>query len=139
MLNIYFLTLLLSTVMASSLSAECTPLKQAYDTCFNSWFQRYLTPSTSPRTPVLTSEEKLAQNRAKAADYEARCGSLWQEYQACVQRAVEGNGLAELLRESRDEPPLTYPSGSSNGSSSSQASTISLTDSDYSGRGGVSG
>ena len=30
--------------ISRSLSLECTPLKQVYDSCFNSWFEGYLRP-----------------------------------------------------------------------------------------------
>jgi hypothetical protein len=75
---------LLSTIsvssMASSLSPECTPLKTAYDACFNSWFEGYLQPAVS----ALQSADRAAYAKAKADEYERKCGKIWQEYKACV-------------------------------------------------------
>lgn len=46
----------------NSLSEECTPLKQEYDACFNSWFSdKYLKGVTTDH-----------------------CGPLFQKYQECV-------------------------------------------------------
>ncbi|KAG8852496.1 hypothetical protein FRB96_008684 [Tulasnella sp. 330] len=103
--------------MAHSLSPECTPLKLEYDSCFNAWFEGYLQPmaSFSSQGP-LSREEKLAQNRKKAEDYEARCGKIWQSYRACVQKAVKGSGLTKMLQEAREEHPLAMPPGSAAGS-----------------------
>jgi TRIAP1/MDM35 family protein len=67
--------------MAESLSSECTPLKHAYDTCFNAWFEGYLEPTTSQKPQADQSQ------RAKemAAEYEEKCGKLWTGYRECVQ------------------------------------------------------
>ncbi|EJD46003.1 hypothetical protein AURDEDRAFT_63914 [Auricularia subglabra TFB-10046 SS5] len=103
--------------MALSLSSECTPLKQQYDACFNTWFESYLEPVVKADSP----EERAALQRAKAEEYETRCGGLWAEYRDCVQRAVEAKGLTTLLGEAREENPLNAPpappsSGSESGS-----------------------
>lgn len=68
--------------MASSLSADCTPLKLKYDACFNAWFEGYLEPSIYDATTVEQRQERSAQ---KAREYEERCGKVWQSYRACVQ------------------------------------------------------
>ncbi|KAF8605271.1 hypothetical protein BDV93DRAFT_438883 [Ceratobasidium sp. AG-I] len=91
--------------MAESLSPECTPLKHAYDTCFNAWFEGYLDPATSGK-PV-TDPARRAQEMA--AEYEEKCGKLWTGYRECVQRAVKEKGLTDLLQQARDEHPLNNP------------------------------
>lgn len=67
-------------VMASSLSPECTPLKKAYDSCFNAWFEGYLEPAVAAKP-----EERALYSKQKAEEYEAKCGSLWTEYKGCIQ------------------------------------------------------
>ncbi|QRV72822.1 hypothetical protein RhiJN_00836 [Ceratobasidium sp. AG-Ba] len=94
--------------MAESLSSECTPLKHAYDTCFNAWFEGYLEPTTNPNTKA-TPSERAAQ---MAAEYEQKCGKLWTDYRECVQRAVKEKGLTELLEQAREEHPLKQPPSS---------------------------
>ena len=66
--------------MAHSLADECTPLKHAYDSCFNAWFEGYLRPAVN-----LSPEQRAEYSKAKAEEYEQKCGKVWQEYQACVQ------------------------------------------------------
>lgn len=71
--------------MASSLSAQCTPLKHSYDQCFNSWFEGYLQPAidaTSGKAPE--DETRRAYSKQKAAEFQEKCGSIWEEYRACV-------------------------------------------------------
>ncbi|TDL24628.1 hypothetical protein BD410DRAFT_767184 [Rickenella mellea] len=91
--------------MAHSLSPECTPLKQEYDTCFNAWFEGYLQPVVAA-TPELRAE----QTAAKTEEYNQKCGKIWESYRDCVQqRAVKAKGLEDLLGEARKENPLTKP------------------------------
>ncbi|KAJ3511786.1 hypothetical protein NMY22_g15537 [Coprinellus aureogranulatus] len=66
--------------MASSLSPECTPLKQSYDACFNSWFEGYLEPAVN--TPAA---DRAAYSKQKAEEFDQKCGKIWKEYKACVQ------------------------------------------------------
>lgn len=89
--------------MAHSLSPECTPLKLAYDSCFNAWFEGYLQPA--PRG--LHSEERLKRIEQKRKEYDERCGKLWENYRACLQKAVKDSGLTDMLKEARLENPLT--------------------------------
>ncbi|KAH7049472.1 hypothetical protein BKA62DRAFT_739298 [Auriculariales sp. MPI-PUGE-AT-0066] len=77
--------------MASSLTAECTPLKKEYDACFNGWFGVTLSPSI------------------QAEQYEKNCGALWASYRDCVHRAVESKGLMQLLNDARSENHSTSP------------------------------
>ncbi|KDQ18759.1 hypothetical protein BOTBODRAFT_170769 [Botryobasidium botryosum FD-172 SS1] len=91
--------------MAESLSPSCTPLKHAYDACFNAWFEGYL-------EPVVASAPALRERRAreKADEYEARCGALWKNYRECVQKAVAEKGLSSMLEQARKDKPLVEPS-----------------------------
>lgn len=66
--------------MASSLSPECTPLKHTYDACFNSWFQGYLQPTLKPGQ----EDARKEYSKAKAKEFEERCGSVWEQYRKCV-------------------------------------------------------
>ncbi|QRW16310.1 hypothetical protein RhiXN_04311 [Rhizoctonia solani] len=93
--------------MAESLSAECTPLKHAYDTCFNAWFEGYLEPATSSNNKQPSDPSSRA--KKMAAEYEEKCGKLWEGYRECVQRAVKEKGLTELLEQAREEHPLKHP------------------------------
>ncbi|KAL5636647.1 hypothetical protein ACGC1H_000564 [Rhizoctonia solani] len=93
--------------MAESLSPECTPLKHAYDTCFNAWFEGYLEPATSGAANPPT--DPGARAKQMAAEYEEKCGKLWEGYRECVQRAVKDKGLTELLQQAREEHPLKHP------------------------------
>ncbi|KAG8983172.1 hypothetical protein FRB94_007818 [Tulasnella sp. JGI-2019a] len=115
--------------MAHSLTPECTPLKLAYDSCFNAWFEGYLQPIASSGQGPFSMEEKLAQNRAKAEDYEARCGKIWQSYRTCVQKAVKGSGLTKMIREAQEEHPLATPPGSPTGSQTSSSTSSSFSSS----------
>ncbi|KAF8578476.1 hypothetical protein K439DRAFT_1362025 [Ramaria rubella] len=92
--------------MASSLSANCTPLKQEYDACFNAWFEGYLEPLSSDST---TAEQRRERSVQKAKEYEERCGKIWESYKTCVQNAVKEKGLTNLLDQARQEDPLVEP------------------------------
>ena len=71
-----------SYTMAHSLEERCTPLKLEYDSCFNSWFEGYLEPAVS----VSASPENRAEySKAKAEEYERKCGKIWASYRDCVQ------------------------------------------------------
>ncbi|KAJ7600822.1 mitochondrial distribution/morphology family 35/apoptosis [Mycena floridula] len=90
--------------MAQSLSADCTPLKLEYDSCFNAWFEGFLEPA------VATSPEKrAAHSKEKAEEYQKKCGNIWDAYKGCVQKAVEDKGLDKMLQQAREEHPLTQP------------------------------
>lgn len=92
--------------MAHSLEERCTPLKLEYDSCFNSWFEGYLEPAVS----VSASPENRAEySKAKAEEYERKCGKIWASYRDCVQKAVKDKGLDDLLDEARKENPLKEP------------------------------
>ena len=71
--------------MASSLSPECTPLKHSYDACFNSWFQGYLQPTLKPEQ---LEDARKEYSKAKAKEFEEKCGSIWEEYRKCVAVSV---------------------------------------------------
>ena len=66
--------------MAHSMADECTPLKHTYDSCFNAWFEGYLQPAVN-----LSPEQRAEYSKAKAEEYERKCGKIWQEYKTCVQ------------------------------------------------------
>ena len=68
--------------MSQSLSKECTPLKQEYDTCFNSWFEGYLEPAVSAAS---SPEARTEYSKRKAEEFEEKCGKIWQSYRSCVQ------------------------------------------------------
>jgi len=70
----------LSCAMADSLSAECTPLKEKYDTCFNAWFEGYLEPAVAA-----SSSERAAHSKKKADEFQAKCGKVWEQYRECIQ------------------------------------------------------
>jgi len=69
--------------MSQSLSKECTPLKVEYDSCFNAWLESYLTPG--PRPESIPEQDWVAQRtKAKAKEYDDKCGEVWKAYSACV-------------------------------------------------------
>jgi Uncharacterised protein family (UPF0203) len=68
--------------MASSLSPQCTPLKHAYDSCFNAWFEGYLEPAVAASS---NPEQRSAFSKQKAAEFERSCGKIWEQYRDCVQ------------------------------------------------------
>ena len=68
--------------MASSLSADCTPLKLEYDACFNAWFEGYLEPLADTTS---TTEQRKERSVQKAKEYQERCGKVWEKYRTCVQ------------------------------------------------------
>ena len=88
--------------MASSLSTQCTPLKHAYDQCFNSWFEGYLQPAIEESQPSNASssstsrktgngikesskeETRRAYSKRKAEEFEEKCGKVWESYRACI-------------------------------------------------------
>ncbi|EJD05543.1 uncharacterized protein FOMMEDRAFT_103645 [Fomitiporia mediterranea MF3/22] len=90
--------------MASSLADECTSLKLPYDSCFNAWFEGYLQPAVN-----LSAAQRAEYSKAKADEFEQKCGKVWREYQACVKRAVKDKGLDEMLTEATKDNPLTSP------------------------------
>ncbi|KAJ7503093.1 hypothetical protein B0H11DRAFT_1711395 [Mycena galericulata] len=90
--------------MADSLSPECTPLKQEYDSCFNVWFEGYLEPIISPSP---TDAERVAHYERKAEEFQAKCGKVYAEYQKCIQ--VDRKEVEPLLQQAREEHPLREP------------------------------
>ncbi|KAF8464770.1 mitochondrial distribution/morphology family 35/apoptosis [Russula ochroleuca] len=92
--------------MAHSLEERCTPLKLEYDSCFNSWFEGYLEPAVSASA---SPENRAEYSKAKAEEYERKCGKIWESYRDCVQKAVKDKGLDDLLDQARKENPLKEP------------------------------
>ncbi|KAG6812388.1 hypothetical protein H0H92_003069 [Tricholoma furcatifolium] len=88
--------------MASSLIPECTPLKLKYDACFNAWFEGYLEPAVAIGSPL---PEREAYSRRKAAEFNEKCGKLWESYRTCI----DEKGLETLLEQARTENPLKEP------------------------------
>ena len=60
----------------------CTPLKQAYDTCFNSWFEAYSEPTVSASS---SAEARTEYSKRKAEEFQEKCGKIWESYRSCVQ------------------------------------------------------
>ncbi|KAF8915916.1 mitochondrial distribution/morphology family 35/apoptosis [Mucidula mucida] len=88
--------------MADSLNEACTPLKRAYDSCFNTWFEGYLEPAVAA-----TSEaQREAYSKEKAEEFKAKCGKMWIEYKTCVQNSLKDKGLVPLLEQAREEHPM---------------------------------
>jgi len=116
--------------MAQSLSAECTPLKTKYDSCFNAWLESYLSPEvtaavskTGSGSSTNNDEGKAQRTRKMARQYEEKCGASWKAYNTCItvrglptlphlpvtnvlQRAVKEHKLEELINQAREENPL---------------------------------
>ena len=80
--------------MSQSLTPLCTPLKQSYDSCFNSWFEGYLEPAIAASE---TPEQRAAYSKQKASEFQERCGKIWEEYRACVQVGVFSYGVFSLF------------------------------------------
>ncbi|KAF8798999.1 hypothetical protein BYT27DRAFT_7202736 [Phlegmacium glaucopus] len=93
--------------MSQSLSPKCTPLKQAYDSCFNSWFEGYLEPAVSASS---SPEARAEFSKKKAEEFQEKCGKIWESYRSCVQKAVRDKGLDKLLQQAREDNPLVDPS-----------------------------
>ncbi|KAI0058514.1 hypothetical protein BV25DRAFT_1222118 [Artomyces pyxidatus] len=104
--------------MAHSLTADCTPLKIEYDSCFNSWFEGYLEPAVSA---AASPEQRAKYSKEKAEEYERKCGKIWASYRDCVQKAVKEKGLNELLDQARKENPLKEQPAISSPSQSSSS------------------
>lgn len=98
--------------MAQSLSAECTPLKIKYDSCFNAWLESYLSPEVTSAVGASSAknsasdEAKAARTRKMAQEYEDKCGEAWKAYNTCVTKAVKEHKLEELINQAREENPL---------------------------------
>ncbi|ETW75656.1 hypothetical protein HETIRDRAFT_330321 [Heterobasidion irregulare TC 32-1] len=107
--------------MAHSLTDECTPLKLEYDSCFNSWFEGYLEPAVSASA---SPDQRAKYSKAKAEEYERKCGKIWASYRDCVQKAVKERGLDELLDQARKENPLTDPPSTTPTSTESSSTSL---------------
>ncbi|KAJ7350677.1 mitochondrial distribution/morphology family 35/apoptosis [Mycena albidolilacea] len=92
--------------MADSLSPQCTPLKNEYDSCFNVWFEEYLEPALATNA---TQKQRTAHYQRKADEFQAKCGKVYAEYQNCIQNAVKERGIEPLLQQAREEHPLREP------------------------------
>ncbi|KIM36615.1 hypothetical protein M413DRAFT_20446 [Hebeloma cylindrosporum] len=92
--------------MSQSVSPKCTPLKQEYDACFNSWFEGYLEPAVAIAE---CQERRTAYSHMKAEEFQRKCGKVWEQYKSCVQQAVQEKGLDTLLQQARDDNPLMEP------------------------------
>jgi len=71
--------------MAYSLSSECTPLKLAYDSCFNAWFAGYLEPTLTTHQQREKEKNPQEYQKQKAEEYQQKCGKVWESYKECVQ------------------------------------------------------
>ncbi|KIJ12203.1 hypothetical protein PAXINDRAFT_83236, partial [Paxillus involutus ATCC 200175] len=71
-------------VMAHSLTPGCTPLKHAYDSCFNTWFEGYLEPAIK-HSKDLPQGQRNEYAKRKAEEFEEKCGAIWAQYKECVQ------------------------------------------------------
>ncbi|KIK90966.1 hypothetical protein PAXRUDRAFT_150653, partial [Paxillus rubicundulus Ve08.2h10] len=71
-------------VMAHSLTPRCTPLKHAYDSCFNTWFEGYLEPAIK-HSKDLPQGQRNEYAKQKAEEFEEKCGAIWAQYKGCVQ------------------------------------------------------
>ncbi|KAF8551643.1 hypothetical protein OG21DRAFT_1486814 [Imleria badia] len=103
---------------SKSLSPECTPLKQAYDACFNTWFEGYLEPAIAHSKNV-PQGQRNEYAKQKAEEFEQKCGVVWAQYKEC--KAVRERGLEELLEQARQENPLREPPSTSEGGRSSSS------------------
>lgn len=83
--------------MAHSLSSECTPLKHAYDSCFNAWFAGYLEPTLTPHQQRERDRNPQEYQKQKAEEYQRKCGKVWESYRECVQVSAFGGPLRALL------------------------------------------
>ncbi|KAF9652437.1 hypothetical protein BDM02DRAFT_3068068, partial [Thelephora ganbajun] len=89
-----------------SLSPECTPLKHAYDSCFNAWFAGYLEPTLTPDQQREKDRDPQEYQKQKAKEYLEKCGKVWESYKECVQVTIKDKGLNEVLDQAREENPL---------------------------------
>lgn len=88
--------------MAHSLSDECTPLKHKYDSCFNAWFEGYLEPAMNVSADA---QQRETYSKQKAAEYEEKCGKIWESYRLCVQvRRFRGSCGGLLLTDACRKP-----------------------------------
>ena len=87
--------------MAESLSPECTSLKIAYDSCFNAWFEGYLEPAVAAASA--SPQQRQVYSQQKAAEFQEKCGGIWEDYRKCVQVALCPFSLSRLS--------LTYKNG----------------------------
>jgi len=92
----------------------------SYDSCFNAWFEGYLEPAVAAAST--SQKHREAYSQQKAAEFQEKCGAVWESYKACVQKAVKNKGLDALLQQARDENPLKEPPSIPN-SSQGNAST----------------
>jgi len=93
--------------MSQSLAPECTPLKHAYDACFNNWFAGYLQPPQSSSNPNgRGKKEGETDTEAQIRDYEEKCGKAWRDYRSCLLKAVNEKRLDDVLDRAREEAPL---------------------------------
>jgi TRIAP1/MDM35 family protein len=109
-------------------------MKKAYDSCFNHWFDEYLQlaapiPPTAGKGNPKVEEERQAKIKAKAVQYEEKCGATWKAYRDCLevrehqlqldviwlirfalcQDGLQEKDLKGLIREARQEFPLKVP------------------------------
>lgn len=75
----------MGNVMSASFAPECTELKRKYDNCFNEWY----------------SEKFL-----KGKSVENECQDTWLEYEACVHRNLEKQGIKPMLDDARKDAPF---------------------------------
>jgi len=111
-----------------SLDPECTPLKKTYDSCFNRWFERYLsvadhaqyvTPSSPPPQSSSSTNTAASQPGGSGADaarqkammksreeYERDCGAAWAKYKDCVGVRFESWRFELLVQQGADARPV---------------------------------
>ncbi|PLW25277.1 hypothetical protein PCANC_02137 [Puccinia coronata f. sp. avenae] len=89
-----------------SLEPKCTGLKNSYDACFNRWFEKYLLLTASHHS---ATDRKRVLTQSKE-QYEKECGLKWNQYNSCLNEALQSRQLKPLLDDARNEDPLTEPS-----------------------------
>ncbi|AAS50848.1 ABR078Cp [Eremothecium gossypii ATCC 10895] len=75
----------MGNAMSASFAPECTPLKETYDQCFNTWYS-----------------EKFLRGRST----ENECTESWYAYMHCVEAHLVKQGIKPALDEARKEAPF---------------------------------
>ncbi|KAJ3349317.1 Mitochondrial distribution and morphology protein 35 [Entophlyctis luteolus] len=89
------------TIAMASLSPECTPLKDAYYTCFNKWYaEELLKGSFGGNANGAKAAAGSSGMRHPVAD---GCQELFQTYKDCVWRAIREKKIDALIAEARKD------------------------------------
>ncbi|KAK9378190.1 uncharacterized protein V2V93DRAFT_376455 [Kockiozyma suomiensis] len=75
----------MGNLMSASFAPECNEVKTKYDNCFNEWYSEKFLKGKGAMNP---------------------CEQLYEDYKACLGKALTARGIKNMLDKSREDAPF---------------------------------